>query len=272
MNRHQPEAVLCLDIDGTLTDAQENIHPQDIAILQDFPEQIRLIVTTGRILHSARGILQENGLFTKGRFPLPGVFMNGGVALLPGEQCIVEHLLAPALLADLTALAAAFPDTTFAFFGPAEVSLVNPTTFGRQVAERHYFHAEEVPPAQIPEKIVKVMAINQDQAALESIKARTLNWPAEMGYTLPYLYEFNAPGVNKAATLRVLLSRLDLTDLPVFAAGDGENDLPLMPLTVRFFAPSTANITVQQRADEVIDRQREGILAPVLVVIKALLD
>jgi hypothetical protein len=230
-----------------------------------------LIVTTGRILHSALGVLHENGLFTEGPFPLPGVFMNGGVALLPGEQRVVEHLLAPSLLADLVGLPTEFPNTTFAFFGPAEVSLVNPTPFGCQVAERHYFYAEEVSPADVPDQIVKVMAINQDRDVLEAIKAHTMNLRAEMGYTLPYLYEINAPGVNKAATLRMLLNKLGLAHLPIFAAGDGENDLPLMSLTTRFFAPNTANATVRQRADAVIDRQKDGILTPVLTVINKLL-
>lgn len=271
MIKSQAEALLCLDIDGTLTDAQENVHPQDIAILQDIPEQIQLIITTGRNPRSAFSVLQEHNLFSEGRFPLPGVFMNGGVALMPGEHRVVEHLLDPALLADLAEITASFPDTTFAFFGPDEVNLVNPTPFGCQIANRHYFFANEVSPKSIPNRIVKVMAINQDRDSLEAVKMRIRDLPAQMGYTLPYLYEINAPGVNKAATLQVLLRELCMEHLPVFAAGDGENDLALMTLTTRFFAPLSANRTVKDRADEVIDRRQNGILMPVFAKMDSLL-
>ncbi|MDY6872385.1 MAG: HAD family hydrolase [Chloroflexota bacterium] len=272
MNHKQSKAVLCLDIDGTLTDAQENIHPRDIATLAHFPDHIQLIFTTGRILHSALGILHENNLFNEEPFPLPGVFMNGGVALLPAEERVVEHLLTPDLLVDLAELPLSFPDTCFAFFEPDRVSLVNPTSFGQEIAEGHYFYSDVISLDDIPREVVKLMAINQDKNVLEAIKARTQNLPAEMGYTLPFLYEINAPGINKAATLRVLLDELEMASLPVFAAGDGENDLSLMTLTERFFAPLTANETVRKRADEIINRQENGILMPVLSVINQLLD
>jgi hydroxymethylpyrimidine pyrophosphatase-like HAD family hydrolase len=272
MQDNKYKAVLCLDIDGTLTDAQEEIHPQDIAALRQFPNHLQLVITTGRILHSALGVLHENDLFTEKPFPLPGVFMNGGVVLLPGEERIVEHLLDSALLTDLFDLPAAFPDTCFAFFGPDRVSLVNPTPFGRKVAEGHYFYSDILPIEDVPKEVVKVMAINPDRDVLEAIKTHTQHLPAEMGYTLPFLYEINAPGINKAATVRVLLKELGMDTLPVFAAGDGENDLSLMTLTQRFFAPATANETVREGADEIIDRQADGMLTPTLAIINRLLD
>ncbi|MCB2202906.1 Cof-type HAD-IIB family hydrolase [bacterium] len=272
MNHKQHKAVLCLDIDGTLTDADENIHPQDITTLQHFPDHIQPVITTGRILHSALGVLHEHDLFTQEQFPLPGVFMNGGVALLPGEERIVEHLLEADLMAELLGLPRAFPTTCFAFFGPDRVSLVNPTPFGREIADGHYFYSDIVALEDVPREVVKVMAINPDLDVLDSIKAHTQHLPAEMGYTLPFLYEINAPGINKAATLRVLLEELGMASLPVFAAGDGKNDLSLMRLTTRFFAPSTANETVRSRADEIINRQDNGILTPVLTAINKLLD
>ena len=56
------KAILCLDIDGTLIDAQGDVHPEDIQAINTLPDDLQLILTTGRMLHSAKGVLKQNGL------------------------------------------------------------------------------------------------------------------------------------------------------------------------------------------------------------------
>jgi hydroxymethylpyrimidine pyrophosphatase-like HAD family hydrolase len=56
-------------------------------------------------------------------------------------------------------------------------------------------------------------------------------------------------------------------DLPVYAVGDGENDLALKDMVEQFFVPSTAQKSVRDHADVVIDRAQEGVLSPILDLI-----
>ncbi len=263
----QIKAVLCLDIDGTLTDHESRIHPSDVKILKNIPEGIQFIFSTGRSLSSARGILREHGIFPDGPFPLPGIFMNGGLALLPGEHPVVVHHLAPDLLKELIRVGQEFPNSAFTFFSVTDIYLLNPTDFGWQISCRDFLSAQEVTPSQIPEEIVKVMVIEEDPAILAEIRERTKHLPAEMGLSLPFLYEINPLGINKGKTLKQLLPILGLDQVPVYAAGDGENDLAMTALTEKFFAPSTAYGHVQQQADRVIDRREAGMLAPILAEI-----
>lgn len=267
VNHPQPNAVLCLDIDGTLTDHEGKIHSRDVEILKDFPDSVQLMISTGRSLASARGVLRDYDIYPTGPFPLPGVFMNGGVAMLPGEQPVVEYHLAPDLLHDLILIGQEFPNSAFTFFSVTKVFLLNSTHFGKHVSYRDFLSAQEVSQSQIPDQIVKVMVIEEDPAIMAEIRVRTQDLQAEMGLSLPYLFEINPPGVNKGKTLKQLLPLLGMAHLPVYAAGDGENDLRLTALTEKFYAPATAYEHVREQADQVIDRRKEGLLAPILAEI-----
>jgi hydroxymethylpyrimidine pyrophosphatase-like HAD family hydrolase len=127
-----PRAVLCMDIDGTLIDAREVVHPADQDVLTGFPDSVQPIITTGRILHSARGVLRQNGLFVNGKFPLAGVFMNGGIACLPFEKPCLKRSFSASLRQKVIQLAIHFPHTAFTFFTAKGVHLVNATAFGQK--------------------------------------------------------------------------------------------------------------------------------------------
>ena len=132
------QAILCLDIDGTLIDDQEQIHPEDIKVINNFPGKIQLVLTTGRPLGSAKGVLHANKLYQDKPLPLPGVFMNGTAAYLPGEELLLEHHFSADVRQDLINLLHSFTGSTFAFFTLSTTHLVNPTTFSFHIAEKHY--------------------------------------------------------------------------------------------------------------------------------------
>ena len=260
----QPEALLCIDIDGTLIDSHEKVHPTDIRVLRDFPPEIQPVLTTGRILHSAKGVLRANGLFSEPRLPLPGVFLNGGAAYLPNEILCFEHAFSPETRLALIKLAGVFPQTAFTFFGLSEVHLVNPTPFARCVSKLHYLNAREVPYYELPDRVFKVMVLEEDPELLKAIEAAVKGWDAEMAFSLPYAYEINPPGITKAQTLLALLKAMRLDHLPIYTVGDAENDLSLFQIAKKTFAPATAQQIVIAQTDSVISRKKDGLLAPIL--------
>ena len=257
-------AILCMDLDGTLIDLHEQAHPQDIQHLNDFSEDILPILTTGRSLPSARGVLNQNGILTQEPFPLPGVFLNGAVALLPSEVTLMVQYLESALLQNLLGLSETFSSTAFFFYQPNDVYLVNPTPIGRHLSKIHYLHAQECAPEKIPNQINKVMVIEEQAENIIPIREMTWNWPAEIATSLPNILEFGAPGITKGKTLKVLLDEMALGDVPVYIVGDGENDLTMKDRAKLFFVPDTAQPHVREQADVVISRERDGLITPIL--------
>ena len=262
-------AILCIDIDGTLIDEKEQLHPSDIAILQSFPANIQPVLTTGRILHSAKGVLQKFNLFNGRPIPLPGVFMNGGVAYLPGERIILQHTFNHAMRQKLLVVAERHPHSCFTFFALDAVHLINPNPFGRYISDLHYLAAQDTSASELPKEIVKLMVLDENVDSLSQIAQETAGLDAEMAYSLKFAYEINPPGITKANSLQVLLKTMRIEHLPVFVVGDAENDLSLFRLAVQSFAPDTAHQAALDHADRIISREPDGILTPILQQINA---
>lgn len=259
-----PKTILCLDIDGTLIDSNEQIHPKDVQALQHFPPEVLLILTTGRPLHSVKLLLQKNGLFTDRKLPMPGVFMNGGAAYFPDEKLCLAHPFIQETSQMLLDLARTFPSTEFVFFTISEAYPVNPTLYGNRILHLHHIHSVGKALIEILEKIIKVMTMDENPETLDRIREKTKGLAAEMTFSLPYIFEFNPPGITKANTLLQLLQQLASGDFPIYAAGDGENDLSLFRLSKRSFAPDTAHPKILNQADQIIPRNQNGLLEPIL--------
>lgn len=264
LTNSKTRAILCLDIDGTLLDSNERVHPRDIQVLEHFPTDIQLILNTGRPLHSAKPILKKNTLFMEDILPVPGIFMNGGVAYFPGELLCMEHRLEQAISQRLLDISTAFPKTEFVFCTISETFQANQTPFGDQIVHLHHLNSLGNVHEINLEKIIKVMALNEDMQALKQIRSETKGLHAQMSFSLPYIFEFNPPGITKASTLVQLVSRLGLSGCPIFTAGDGENDLPVFQIAQSSFAPDTAHPKLKERADHVITRNINGLLEPIL--------
>ncbi len=74
----------------------------------------------------------------------------------------------------------------------------------------------------------------------------------------------NPIGIDKGTGLRELLASMHLENVTIYAAGDGENDLPLFNLAHRSFAPSTSPKAIMDRATQVIDLASHGLLSVIL--------
>jgi len=261
------KAVLCLDIDGTLTDHDMKIHPNDIGIIQDFPEFVLPILATGRDLVSAKKILAENQIFENTSLPLPGIFMNGGASYLSGEKLLISHNFSPETLKTLINLVKAYPDSIFGFFGTSSVYFLNRLPEIHRNPRIQILSPQELDDKALPETIVKMIVVEQEKSKIKAIEKSALELKAEIVYSLPYILEFTPPGINKAVGLSPLLQELSLEHVPVFTAGDGQNDLGLFNYAVKSFAPSYAHPTILEQADHIIDREKEGMLTPILNII-----
>ncbi|MBG0787940.1 MAG: HAD hydrolase family protein, partial [Anaerolineaceae bacterium] len=205
INYNSIKAILCIDLDGTLIDQNETAHPKDIQYLNAMPESVLTILTTGRSLPSARGVLSQNGILAQGPFPLPAVVLNGAEALLPNEETLMVQYLENDLLQELLSLPRRFSSTAFFYYQPRHVYVVNATPIGRHISEIHYLNAIECTPEEVPSQINKLMVIEDDPMKIKPIRDLTAEWPAEIATSLPNILEFGSPGVTKGKTLDLLL-------------------------------------------------------------------
>lgn len=82
--------VVATDLDGTLWDETERIHPDALAAVAELEAAgVPVLVATGRRQRTARQVLQDHGL------SLPGVFLDGSV-VLDADQTLMERASFPA--------------------------------------------------------------------------------------------------------------------------------------------------------------------------------
>ena len=256
--------MLCFDLDGTLLDDRERIHPADREILAGARAQAILIPTTGRPLESVRRTFQRNGLFRDASLPLPLVLLNGSLVHAPGERRLAYRPFEPLVQSELIALAQDFPEVTFLFLGEGPAQMLHPSAFGWAAAERYECTTQEFTPASRDVPSGKVMCMHPDHAVLEPLDRALEGIAVEKSFSVPFSLELTARGVDKGSGLHILLERLDLSAHPLLAAGDGGNDLPMLSHAEVFFVPTSAPQEVREKATCLVDMPRTGLLGPML--------
>ena len=257
------EPILCFDLDGTLLDASGRIHPRDCEILGG-PSAVCLVPTTGRPLHAVRRLFERHGLFSGRPIPFPLVLQNGSLLYLPGEKLYSYQPFPAAEQAALLELARAHPQVTFMFFELSSIQMMWPRPFSTRAAANwdfiiHPFADSEPEPA-----FSKTMCVSETPADLERLHQATAGMPVERAYSMGTTLEITPLGADKGKGLLALQAALGLENSPVYAAGDGGNDLPLFKVANRTFAPLDCPLSLREAATQLIDVGAEGLLAPML--------
>jgi HAD superfamily hydrolase (TIGR01484 family) len=256
--------IVCFDLDGTLVDAEGNIHPNDIALLELAEPPVCFIPATGRSLGSVRRTFARNGLFMNSALPFPLVLQNGALLYAAGEKRLEYFPFDESIQDDLIQLALDSANMTFLFLAEDEIHLLWEHRFGLEAARRYDFATQPFTPQSRLQKFSKVMGISQSPEALEDFAVRANALPVHGAYSMAEIYEINPRHVNKGRGLKILLAELGWQDRPVFTAGDGENDEELLTQAFRSFVPMTAPVNIQNLASFQVDIKKTGLLEPMI--------
>lgn len=260
-----PIPIITFDIDGTLASHDGRIHPADLAILNDPPSGAVLIPNTGRPLRPIAQIFRDNGLYkSEPHLPLPMVLQNGGAVYAAGERLLAAQTFSQDLFEQVLAIMLDYPLVTTIISTVNGIYSLNPTPFAAEKAVVLGFTTEPHEARDPSDAPLKLMQVSDRLDDLRSVFRRAAELPVVVTSSLPYIVEVNPPGVDKCSGLQRLLEHLGLAGSPVYAAGDGGNDIPLLRAATRSFAPATSPAAVQAVASEVVDVFREGILLPML--------
>jgi Cof subfamily protein (haloacid dehalogenase superfamily) len=253
--------ILAFDLDGTLLDSQDQIHPEDKRILQEHSSAF-FVPATGRAFRSVKKLFNSLQVFNGQPIPLGAVTQNGAAVYLPGEQLLSYTHFAPEIQEALVDLAMKFPQVSFIFNNEDQSFVIWPNDFSRNIEKR--YRMTFLPFSEARKPLSKMMGFSEDPGVLKEIADAGRDIPVERMYSMNFIYEFTPPGVDKGHGLMTLLEALNLSQHPIFAVGDNENDLGMLKLAHRSFAPKTCQQKIQEKADFVIDRSQEGLLRPML--------
>jgi Cof subfamily protein (haloacid dehalogenase superfamily) len=255
--------VICFDLDGTLLDKHERIHPTDIEILLN-THGVQFIPCTGRSMDSVEEMFRENGLFQKEPLPFPVVTQNGSVVYKPGGEIHSFHPFDKGLQNQMFDYFDQFPDLPVMLMEKDRTVLMHPNEFGRYWMDR--FDAPWTPFDEScrNDDVTKATCITDDREMHAELFRFLGQLPLEIGLSLTAIFDINPRGVSKRSGALSVMEHLGLSGMPVFAAGDGENDLDLFTLAQKSFAPATAPAHIQARAAAVVDVSQNGLLTTML--------
>jgi Cof subfamily protein (haloacid dehalogenase superfamily) len=258
--------VVCLDLDGTLLDAQERIHPQDVRMLQDNHDVI-FIPATGRSLDSTKRVFACNGLFEGTALPFPLILLNGSLLYGFEEQLLAYQAFAPDTQRQLLQRLYSQPEVCFLLLGLERNYLLSPTPFGIAACLRYQFLYEQVnDSSQVHIPISKVMCFSEKPDALAQIAQEFATLPVEGAFSMETIFELTPPGIDKGSGLRILLQRLDLSPATILAAGDGGNDLNMLNQADISITTATASSILREQVDFCLNPASQGILQQILAL------
>lgn len=258
--------ILFLDLDGTLLNSSREVSPHNRQALQEALSQgHRVVINTGRPLQSAR-IQNERLGFTQ-----EGCFLsafNGGVIFDSYRQQVVYK---QALPIDIALQVIRLCDTKGVHVQTYDMEqvLVEPRwddALVKKYCARILMEYRVVPDfgTGLKEPPVKVLAISEEnRAVLEEIRSEILEEFPELDcfFSTYCLLEIVPKGVNKGTALERLCDILEIPVADSVAAGDEENDLPMILAAGVGCAMANGTQRVKAAADYVTrnDNDRDGV-------------
>jgi hydroxymethylpyrimidine pyrophosphatase-like HAD family hydrolase len=256
------------DLDGTLSDAAERIHPASVRAIRDLEAGgIPVLVATGRRLRMACAVLEAGGLSG------PAVVLDGALGLDLRDGRVFHQVAFPAGAARrvLEAFAAAGLSPCVYVDRP-DVDLVvgdHPSTHPDHLARaRPWVAVEDLHRVVEAEPVYAFAVVGRPAPLLEPV-LRLVGPAGSASLVGDLIYggstvQVRPPKVSKWSGVLAFCADRGLDPGRILAVGDGANDLELLEGAAVACAVATATPAVLARADHVIGPPASGGWAAVL--------
>jgi len=255
--------LLCFDFDGTLINSKGLIHPFDINILKN-EKRLIFIPTTGRPLHSVKRIFFKNNLFRNQLISFPLILQNGAVLYFSNEKLHDYYPITSKIVDKIIELSTSLHQLTILLFLVDEVLTINMTPHANDFVSRFNLNIKAFHETSETHEVTKIMLISKKEKILRDLNDEFNNLNVESSFSMPTILEINRRGVNKGNMLKILMRDLNIEKCMIIAAGDGDNDLPLFNLATKTFCPKKSSIKIKEKADFIIDVEKEGLFKPMM--------
>jgi hydroxymethylpyrimidine pyrophosphatase-like HAD family hydrolase len=256
------------DLDGTLSDADERIHPASVrAVRQLEAAGIPVLVATGRRLRMAWAVLEAGGLAG------PAVVLDGALGLdLRDGRVFHQVAFPPPAAARVLAAFGAAGLSPCVYVDRPGVDLVvgdHPSTNpGHLARARPWVAVDDLDRVVAGEPVYTFAVVGRPGALLEPV-LRKVGAAGSASIVPDLIYggftlQVRPPNISKWSGVLAYCAEQGIDPARVLAVGDGANDLELLDAAAVACAVATATPDVLARADHVIGPPSSGGWAAVL--------
>jgi hydroxymethylpyrimidine pyrophosphatase-like HAD family hydrolase len=256
------------DLDGTLSDADERIHPASVRAVRELEAAgIPVLVATGRRLRMTLAVLEAGGLTG------PAVVLDGALGLDLRDGRVFHQVAFPPAAAVRTL--AAFTTAGLSpcvYVDRPGVDLVvgdHPSTNpGHLARARPWVAVDDLGRVVADEPVYTFAVVGRPAARLEPV-LREIGTAGSASIVPDLIYggftlQVRPPDISKWSGVLAYCAEQGIDPARVLAVGDGANDLELLDAAAVACAVATATPDVLARADHVIGPPSSGGWAAVL--------
>jgi hypothetical protein len=256
------------DLDGTLSDAAERIHPASARAIRDLEVRgIPVLVATGRRLRMAWAVLESGGLAG------PAVVLDGAIGLDLRDGRVFHQVAFPAPAASrVLEVFDAAGLSPCVYVDRQGVDLVvgrHPSTHPDHLARaRPWVATDDLARVVEAEPVYAFAVVGRPVSLLEPVLA-TIGPAGSASIVHDLIYggstiQVRPPGISKWSGVLAYCAEQGIDPGRILAVGDGANDLELLDGAAVACAVATATPAVLARADHIVGPPASGGWADVL--------
>lgn len=255
--------VLALDLDGTLTNSEKIITPRTAQALREAARQgVRIVLASGRPTAGIRPLAEELELDKTGGYILS--YNGGKVIECATNQVLVQHAFPSELIPTVCTFARYWNVVPLTYDQTGIVTEVPDHIYVKEEARINKLPVRAVPdlPAEVSYPINKLLLVGDpvDMPHVEELMQQEFAGKLSIYRSAPFFIETMPLGVEKAASLELLLRALGLFPRDLMACGDGWNDLPMIKFAGLGVAMGNAVAPVKAAAGYVTaDNDHDGV-------------
>ncbi len=259
--------VLVLDLDGTLTNSKKEITPRTLDALFEVQRRgVKVVLASGRPTYGVAPVADKLCLNQFGGYILS--YNGGEIVNWQTKEVIYENSLDPVMIPYLYWCAKKNDFAIVTYHNeyvlterPDDEYVLKEALLNVMTVKpvKHYLYAIDFP-------ITKCLIVGEpsrlivlEKEMYDSLKGRMGVYRSE-----PYFLELVPKGIDKAASLEVLLRKIGLTADVMIACGDGFNDISMIKYAGLGVAMANAQQEVRDNADFITGSNDEDGIVKVI--------
>ena len=255
--------VLALDLDGTLTNSEKIITPRTKAALMEAAARgVCIVLASGRPTVGIEPLARELELQKYGGCILS---YNGGKIIdCKTGHTLVQHAFPPDLIEPVCTFCRYWNVVPLTYDAHGIVTENPDNPYVQEEARICKIPARKVEnlPAEVTYPINKLLLTGDpaDMPHVEELMQQEFAGKLSIYRSQPFFIETMPLGIEKSASLQILLRAKGLTAANLMACGDGWNDLPMLKFAGLGVAMGNAQPEVKAAADYITaDNEHDGV-------------
>ena len=258
-----PYKMLALDLDGTLTNSEKQVTPRTAAALAKAAQKgVRIVLASGRPTVGVQPLARQLGLDKTGGCILS---YNGGKVIdCATGLTLVQHAFPPELVGPVCAFARQAGAVALTYDAGGILTERPDDPYVQIEANINRIPARGVDdlPAAVDFAINKILVVGDPERMphVEELMQQQFAGRLSIYRSQPFFIEVMPLGIEKAASLALLLRTQGMFAKDLMACGDGWNDLPMIQFAGLGVAMGNAVPQVRLAADYVTaDNDHDGV-------------